>query len=87
MRWIWIISSASEDHETARVLAPSWVVRTSLLNLPMSLTSRMSWEIIPLDKRQKLEFEEEECRFEESATNDPRKRSHAQVSYEGMDID
>jgi chromodomain-helicase-DNA-binding protein 1 len=48
----------------------------------------MSWdEIIPLDEWQKLEFEEEERQLEESATNDPRKRSHAQVSYEGMDID
>ena len=48
----------------------------------------MSWEdIIPLDEWQKLEFEEEGHWLEESATSDSRKCSHAQVSYEGMDVD
>jgi chromodomain-helicase-DNA-binding protein 1 len=52
------------------------------------ITNDMSWEdIIPLDERQKLELEEEERRLEESAANESRKRSHAQVSYEGMDVD
>lgn len=48
----------------------------------------MNWEdIIPLDERQKLELEEEERRIEENAANESRKRTHAQVSYEGMDVD
>jgi len=43
----------------------------------------MSWkDIIPLEERQKLEFEEDERRLEESATKESRKCS-AQVSYEG----
>ncbi|KAJ7217880.1 SNF2 family N-terminal domain-containing protein [Mycena pura] len=47
----------------------------------------MTWEdIIPLDQRQKLE-EEEDRKAEEQASGDSRKRSHAQVSYEGMDVD
>ncbi|KAF7315507.1 ATP-dependent DNA helicase [Mycena indigotica] len=47
----------------------------------------MSWEdIIPLDQRQKME-EDEERKADELASGDSRKRSHAQVSYEGMDVD
>jgi chromodomain-helicase-DNA-binding protein 1 len=48
----------------------------------------MSWEdIIPLEERQKLLSEEEERRLEDNAASESRKRSHAQVSYEGMDVD
>ena len=50
----------------------------------------MNWEdIIPLDERQKFEREDEERKVEELAAQESRdrKRSHAPVSYEGMDID
>uniref|UniRef100_A0A8H8CP59 Transcription regulator n=1 Tax=Psilocybe cubensis TaxID=181762 RepID=A0A8H8CP59_PSICU len=49
----------------------------------------MSWEdIIPLEERQRFEADEEERRAaEESVSNESRKRTHAQVSYEGMDVD
>ena len=48
----------------------------------------MNWEdIIPIEERQKLELEEDERRIEENAANESRKRTHAQVSYEGMDVD
>ncbi|GJE92206.1 SNF2 family N-terminal domain-containing protein [Phanerochaete sordida] len=52
----------------------------------------MSWEdIIPLEERQKFEEEEanrqaEELAAQERETKD-RKRSHAPVSYEGMDVE
>jgi len=46
----------------------------------------MSWEdIIPLEQRQKLE--EDEDKKDDLITGDSRKRTHAQVSYEGMDVD
>ncbi|KAF8210536.1 transcription regulator [Mycena galopus ATCC 62051] len=46
----------------------------------------MSWEdIIPLEQRQK--FEEDEDKKDDLITGDSRKRTHAQVSYEGMDVD
>jgi len=48
----------------------------------------MNWEdIIPIEERQKLELEEDERRIEENSANESRKRTHAQVSYEGMDVD
>ncbi|KZT08349.1 transcription regulator [Laetiporus sulphureus 93-53] len=51
----------------------------------------MSWEdIIPLDERQKFEREEDQRRAEELAAEEAkesRKRSHATVSYEGMDVE
>ncbi|OSX66449.1 hypothetical protein POSPLADRAFT_1177922 [Postia placenta MAD-698-R-SB12] len=50
----------------------------------------MSWdEIIPLEARQEFEREEDQRRAEELAAEETnnRKRSHAQVSYEGMDVD
>lgn len=50
----------------------------------------LSWEdIIPLEERQKIEREEDQKKAEELAVADSRdrKRSHAPVSYEGMDID
>ncbi|KAJ7178362.1 chromodomain-helicase DNA-binding protein [Mycena crocata] len=47
----------------------------------------MSWEdIIPLEQRQKFE-EDEDRKMEDLVTGDSRKRTHAQVSYEGMDVD
>lgn len=50
----------------------------------------LSWEdIIPLDERQRFENEEDERKAEELAAQElrERKRSHAPVSYEGMDVD
>ncbi|GLB37603.1 putative DUF4208 [Lyophyllum shimeji] len=50
----------------------------------------MSWEdIIPLEERQKFEDEEEQRKAEELAAQESRdrKRTHAPVSYEGMDVD
>lgn len=50
----------------------------------------MSWEeIIPLEERQKFESEEDQRKAEELAAQESRdrKRTHAQVSYEGMDVD
>ncbi|KAF5316952.1 hypothetical protein D9611_003871 [Ephemerocybe angulata] len=50
----------------------------------------LSWEdIIPADERQRLENEEDEKKAEElaAAESRERKRSHAPVSYEGMDVD
>jgi chromodomain-helicase-DNA-binding protein 1 len=50
----------------------------------------MSWEeIIPLEERQKFEDEEDQKKAEELAAQESRdrKRTHAQVSYEGMDVD
>ncbi|KAF9244978.1 P-loop containing nucleoside triphosphate hydrolase protein [Melanogaster broomeanus] len=50
----------------------------------------MSWEdIVPLEERQKFEREEEDRKAEELVAQEmrDRKRSHAPVSYEGMDVD
>ena len=50
----------------------------------------MNWEdIIPLEERQKFEREEDQKRAEELAEQESRdrKRNHAPVSYEGMDVD
>ncbi|KAF8650434.1 hypothetical protein AX16_005237 [Volvariella volvacea WC 439] len=50
----------------------------------------MNWEdIIPLEERQKFEAEEDSRKAEELAAQEirDRKRTHAQVSYEGMDVD
>jgi chromodomain-helicase-DNA-binding protein 1 len=50
----------------------------------------MNWEdIIPLEERQKFEKEEDQKKAEEIAAQESRdrKRNHAPVSYEGMDID
>lgn len=49
----------------------------------------MSWEdIIPLEDRRRFEKEEEDKRMQELAEQTrERKRAHAPVSYEGMDVD
>ena len=50
----------------------------------------MSWEdIIPLEERQKVEAEDDQRKAEELAAQESRdrKRTVAQVSYEGMDVD
>lgn len=50
----------------------------------------MNWEdIIPVEERQRFEREEDQRRAEEiaAAETKDRKRSHAPVSYEGMDVE
>jgi chromodomain-helicase-DNA-binding protein 1 len=50
----------------------------------------MNWEdIIPVEERQKFDKEEDQRKVEELAAAElrDRKRSHAPVSYEGMDVD
>lgn len=50
----------------------------------------MSWEdIIPLEERQRFEREEDHRKAEElaAASESKGKRSHANVSYEGMDVE
>lgn len=48
----------------------------------------MNWEdIIPLEERQRAAKEDDERQAAELAAQESRKRSHAQVSYEGMDVD
>ncbi|KAI6157570.1 SNF2 family N-terminal domain-containing protein [Pisolithus tinctorius] len=50
----------------------------------------MNWEdIIPLEERQKFDKEEDQRKAEELVAQElrDRKRSHAPVSYEGMDVD
>jgi chromodomain-helicase-DNA-binding protein 1 len=50
----------------------------------------MNWEdIIPLEERQKFEKEDDQRKAEELAAQESRdrKRTHALVSYEGMDVD
>ncbi|KAI0341938.1 hypothetical protein BDW22DRAFT_219821 [Trametopsis cervina] len=52
----------------------------------------MSWEdIIPLEERQKFELDEEKRKADELAAQErdakDRKRSHAPISYEGMDVE
>lgn len=87
------ILSRAEDHETtqtgdgvgASLGGESFLAQFANVS---DIKNDMSWEdIIPLEERHKLELEEEERRLEESAANETRKRTHAQVSYEGMDVD
>ena len=50
----------------------------------------MNWEdIIPVEERQRFDREEDERKAEEiaAAETKDRKRSHANVSYEGMDVE
>lgn len=87
------ILSRAEAHETTQTgdsVGASLGGETFLAQFAnvSDIKNDMNWEdIIPLEERQKLELEEDERRFEESAANESRKRSHAQVSYEGMDVD
>jgi chromodomain-helicase-DNA-binding protein 1 len=47
----------------------------------------MSWEdLSPREQRQQFE-EDEDRKTDDLITGDSRKRTHAQVSYEGMDVD
>lgn len=89
------ILNRAEDHET---LAEGGDGGTSLggegflaqFAAVSDVKNDMSWEdIIPLEERQKFEQEDDQRKAEELAGQESRdrKRSHAQVSYEGMDVD
>ncbi|KAF9469913.1 SNF2 family N-terminal domain-containing protein [Collybia nuda] len=89
------ILNRAEDHET---MAESGDGGTSLggegflaqFAAVSDVKNDMSWEdIIPLEERQKFDAEDEQRKAEELAAQESRdrKRTHAQVSYEGMDVD
>jgi len=89
------ILNRAEDHET---MAEGGDGGTSLggegflaqFAAVSDVKNDMNWEdIIPLEERQKFENEDEQRKAEESATQESRdrKRTHAPVSYEGMDVD
>ncbi|KAH7929849.1 transcription regulator [Leucogyrophana mollusca] len=89
------ILNRAEDHET---MAAGGDGGTSLggegflaqFAAVSDVKNDMSWEdIIPLDERQKFEKEEDQRKAEELAAQElkDRKRTHAPVSYEGMDVD
>ncbi|KAH7888521.1 SNF2 family N-terminal domain-containing protein [Phlebopus sp. FC_14] len=89
------ILNRAEDHET---IAAGGDGGTSLggegflaqFAAVSDVKNDMSWEdIIPLEERQKFEKEEDQRKAEELVAQElrDRKRSHAPVSYEGMDVD
>ncbi|KAJ7594285.1 SNF2 family N-terminal domain-containing protein [Mycena floridula] len=87
------ILNRAEDHET---IAETGDGGTSLggegflaqFAAVSDVKNDMNWEdIIPLEERQKYEKEDDQRKAEELAAQETRKRSHAQVSYEGMDVD
>lgn len=89
------ILNRAEDHET---LAEEGDGGTSLggegflaqFAAVSDVKNDMSWEdIIPIEERQKFEKEDDQRKAEDLAAEDSRdrKRNHAPVSYEGMDVD
>ncbi|KAH9992613.1 P-loop containing nucleoside triphosphate hydrolase protein [Russula vinacea] len=88
------ILNRAEDHETitggdggASLGGEGFLASVAFVS---DIKTEMSWEdIIPLEDRQKVELEEDQRKAEELAALDTkdRKRSHAPVSYEGMDVD
>lgn len=87
------ILNRAEDHETtqtgegvgASLGGENFLAQFAAVS---DVKNDMNWEdIIPLEERQKFEADEDERRAEESLANETRKRTHAQVSYEGMDVD
>jgi chromodomain-helicase-DNA-binding protein 1 len=89
------ILNRAEDHET---VAASGAGGASLggegflaqFAAVSDVKNDMSWEdIIPLEEREKFEKEEGQRKAEELANQESRdrKRNHAPVSYEGMDVD
>lgn len=89
------ILNRAEDHET---MAAAGDGGTSLggegflaqFAAVSDVKNDMSWEdIIPVEERQKFENEDEQRKAEELAAQESRdrKRTHAPVSYEGMDVD
>ena len=88
------VLKSAEDHET---MASGGDGGTSLggegflaqFAAVSDVKNDMKWEdIIPPEERQRFEKEEEDRRMAEIAEQSrERKRSHAPVSYEGMDVD
>lgn len=89
------ILNRAEDHETmaaggdggASLGGESFLAQFAAVS---DVKNDMSWEdIIPLEERRKFDREEEDRKAEELAAQElrDRKRSHAPVSYEGMDVD
>ncbi|KAJ6625459.1 transcription regulator [Mycena sp. CBHHK59/15] len=87
------ILNRAEDHETVAVNGDGGTSLGGEGFLAQfagvtDIKNDMSWEdIIPLEQRQKFEEEDAERKVEDLVTGDSRKRTHAQVSYEGMDVD
>ena len=86
------ILNRAEDHETITGGdgGASLGGESFLASVAFDVKTEMSWEdIIPVEERQKAELEEDQRKAEELAALDTkdRKRSHAPVSYEGMDVD
>lgn len=88
------ILKRAEDHETmeggdggASLGGEGFLAQFAAVS---DVKNDMSWEdIIPLEERQKFEAEEDQRKAEEAALQGSRdrKRAHAPVSYEGMDVD
>ncbi|KIJ18949.1 hypothetical protein PAXINDRAFT_166865 [Paxillus involutus ATCC 200175] len=89
------ILNRAEDHETmaaggdggASLGGESFLAQFAAVS---DVKNDMNWEdIIPMEERQKFEKEEEERKADELVAQElrDRKRSHAPVSYEGMDVD
>ena len=89
------ILSRAEDHETtqsgegvgASLGGESFLAQFAAVS---DVKNDTNWEdIIPVEARQQFERIEDQRRAEELAAEETkdRKRSHAQVSYEGMDVD
>ncbi|KAG6378136.1 chromodomain-helicase DNA-binding protein [Boletus reticuloceps] len=89
------ILNRAEDHETmaaggdggASLGGEGFLAQFAAVS---DVKNDMNWEdIIPLEERQKFDREDEDRKAEELAAQElrDRKRSHAPVSYEGMDVD
>ncbi|KAG9316406.1 P-loop containing nucleoside triphosphate hydrolase protein [Chiua virens] len=89
------ILNRAEDHETmaaggdggASLGGEGFLAQFAAVS---DVKNDMNWEdIIPLEERQKFDREEEERKAEDLVAQElrDRKRSHAPVSYEGMDVD
>ncbi|KIK92120.1 hypothetical protein PAXRUDRAFT_830263 [Paxillus rubicundulus Ve08.2h10] len=89
------ILNRAEDHETmaatgdggASLGGEGFLAQFAAVS---DVKNDMNWEdIIPVEERQKFEKEEEGRKAEELVAQElrDRKRSHAPVSYEGMDVD
>ncbi|KAF8441444.1 SNF2 family N-terminal domain-containing protein [Boletus edulis BED1] len=89
------ILNRAEDHETmaaggdggTSLGGESFLAQFAAVS---DVKNDMNWEdIIPLEERQKFDREDEDRKAEELVAQElrDRKRSHAPVSYEGMDVD
>jgi chromodomain-helicase-DNA-binding protein 1 len=89
------ILNRAEDHETMAAAGDGGAslggeVFLAQFAAVSDVKNDMSWEdIVPLEERQKFERDEDDRKAEELVAQElrDRKRSHAPVSYEGMDVD